>query len=98
MPDEKDRTATLRDLNALENRIDRKLDAMKEALVDAMRNLPPSHLRSGSATAYDLRLSKAEADLANMSMSTSQRLAILEMQVLEIRFKLMMNPPASPAS
>lgn len=97
MSNDPNRGVTFEDLQNLEHRMDAKLDAVKDSLIEHMRDMQTELLRGYSefARSSDLRMRKIEADTSNINESTTRRLASLEMQVHEIRVKIALDPPSA---
>lgn len=110
MEENLNRPATLADLNELERRLKTELkaeleansNALRDALIEKMRDMQTELLRGFAtiATSQEIRFRKLEADTSNINHSTTQRLALLEQQMFEVRVKLALDPPppAAPAA
>jgi hypothetical protein len=92
-----DQLATKQDLRDLESRMDVKLDALKQELMDFSRNLQTELLRfmEGLVRASEARLQRLEAGLLTLHAgdgAMNGRIANLEARLLEVEKKLLMQP------
>ena len=98
-------------LDSMEHRIDQKLDSMdhkidgmEQRLVDKltehMRDMQTELLRGFSdySRSSDIRLRKIEVDAGNLDEASTRRLAALEMQMQEVRAKILLDPPRPPSA
>ena len=94
-------------MDAMEHRIDQrmeamdqKMDGMEQRIVDKltehMRDMQTELLRGFSdfSRSSDIRLRKIEADAGNLNEASTRRLAALEMQMQEVRAKILLDPRA----
>ena len=90
-------------MDGMEQRIDQKMDSLEHRIIDKlterMRDMQTELLRGFSeySKSSDLRLRKIEADAGNLNEAATRRLAALEMQMLEVRTKLFLDPPQPPS-
>ncbi len=86
-------------LDSMEQRFDQKMDSMEQRIIDKMtkhlRDMQTELLRSFSdySKSNDMRLRKIEIDAENLNDATTRRLAALEMQMHEVRGRILLDPP-----
>ncbi len=98
-------------LDSMEHRIDQKLDSMEhkidgmeqrliDKLTEHMRDMQTELLRGFSdySRSSDIRLRKIEVDAGNLDEASTRRLAALEMQMQEVRAKILLDPPRPPSA
>jgi hypothetical protein len=90
MSDDENRPATSADLTALEERLNQRIEATENRLIEKMRDMQSELLR-GFRVFSDgqvIRLRKLEADHSNLDASLSTRIEAVENRLLEIEIRL----------
>lgn len=84
-------------LKGLEERIDAKMEAMSDRLMEFARDLQSELLRgfAGFSRTFDVRLRNVEDNSATDTAAMKKRLAEIETRLLEVEKKLMQRPPAA---
>lgn len=77
-------------LDAMEERLAKKITESEAHLVERMRDMQTELLRGFQAHSegVTIRLRKIEADESNLNAALSQRMDVLERRLLEIEMKL----------
>jgi hypothetical protein len=82
-------------LETMEARLDARLEALKNSMVEAVRDSQTEILRAFEryASSEQIKFRRLQADLSNVDASTDRRLEIVEQRLMEIEKKLLLKPP-----
>ena len=77
--------------------LQRALDAQTDKFTATVRDVQTHILRAflPSQESVSLRFRKLEADTANLNVSLSERMAVVERRLMEIEKRLLIDPPTA---
>ncbi len=89
---------TKQHLEAMEGRLNTKIEVLENGLVEMMRDMQTELLRGFAAFSegQTIRLRKVEADQSNLDAALSGRVNVVEARLRQIELRQGIEPPQTP--